>query len=689
MAFRNLIFVALAGLLAWETAGAQSWRPLYGPGIPADRVAWSPTSGFAAVTHSFDYGPGGKAFLYDETLERWRPTTDTGLAPYDLFAGWDGRFLMPGMVFESNTPGEIYQFGQHASAGRSFAVFTDRIPRTILQTGASRYWIGTDRGVMETTDGGASWSQVGPDTWDAWNLEVVGERLAVGTETGLVLLEGDGKWFPVGGAELVIYDQQKTAAGGLLVATTGGLHVLDEESRTLVPAGWDGLVPGYLALEESGRLWMAAYEGTNPRVYGLWHSDDDGASWQPEPGFAGRFVAELTTGDGRLVVSGSGVDGVAVRSPDGTWSYGGVPNSSIQQITIAPDGSIVATHGRYGPGAVVVSRDGGDSWQTLCPGSAHLVTRTGTILVGAHRYLREYATDGALLGEASWPTSISVRWLAEDLEGWVYAGGIGTPVFRTSDRGATWLPVTGSDPRIYGGVMAPDGSMWFHSRTTLYRSADHGASIERLPTGTIDVEELLITSRYQIYARGGTKMYYVHRSGFAEPLSSNFRYYGLGEAPDGSIIATSRTAWIRSADGGRTWHETYAGFDATTWAIDPDGFAYVGTRGSSMEKSTGSVVATGTGIETPGRPRAERLSIYPNPAADLAHVEAEMGGTGGAAFEVFDALGRRVRSGRAEGSGEVVRTTILTRGLAPGPYRIVLRRGGEMRSGSLLVAPGG
>ncbi len=235
------------------------------------------------------------------------------------------------------------------------------------------------RGMMHSTDGGMTWSQLRTSKADEGTSLVVAAQL------------GDGTLFAAGPGAF-----KRSADGGTTwqpVSTTLGADI-----RGLAVDPSDGqrlyaLVrgAGVASSTDGGARWTAAGGALPSLAYGLWvvaadptvlvttdradggllRSDDGGASWAPLPatGARGDWRA-IVRGDAGLLFAATG-EGL-FRSGDGgaSWLPLG-PFKTLVTIAVAPnDGQVITaiTPGQYN---VYRSQDGGATW----PGSG---TRTAT-----------------------------------------------------------------------------------------------------------------------------------------------------------------------------------------------------------------------------------------------------------------------------------------------------------------------
>jgi len=291
---------------------------------------------------------------------------------------------------------------------------------------------------------------------------------------------------------------------------------------------------------------------------GVWETLDTGRSWQPifdamHVGSIGAIA--LAPSDPKVIYVGSGEADMRsdiaygnglYKSIDAgkTWSHIGLEDSyQIGRILVDPanaDTAWVAALGHaYGPNderGVYRTRDGGKSWQRVLFKDAD----TGAVDLA-------FGADAKTIYAALWQTR-RPPWN-------VYppSKGPGSGLYKSTDGGDTWAPVTGhgfpaeglgriglatapSNPAIvYALVDAKDGG--------LYRSDDAGGNWAR------------VSSDKRIWGRG-------------------WYFTGVAVDPkDPDVVYASDTAMYKSTDGGKTFlpfQGDPTGADYHTLWIDPD-----------------------------------------------------------------------------------------------------------------------
>ena len=185
-------------------------------------------------------------------------------------------------------------------------------------------------------------------------------------------------------------------------------------------------------------------------------------------------------------------------------------------------------------------------------------------------------------------------------------------VFRSSDGGVSWAPMPMSpfNKSIYEIFVRPNGvALAGPMRSGLYRSEDDGY--------TFDV---VWEPPYVGYVRG-----------FADTLS-------------GEIIGATLGGLYLSRDEGKTWAEVGQGIPASriaAFAIDDQGYVYVGTEGAGIYRSVMPIVSSTWANEKVPQEHYIRPAI-PNPFRDETTITFVLDRMQVVQVSIFDVIGREI-----------------------------------------------
>ncbi len=221
---------------------------------------------------------------------------------------------------------------------------------------------------------------------------------------------------------------------------------------------------------------------------GIFRSEDRGGSWTAvNVGLTDPFVLCLTTAKDGAIYAGTFRGGV-FRSRDAGKSWQPVNNGlkrlEIKALMVDPKGLFAGT----GDGVYLLNV-AEDQWKVLTTGLdevlVHALARThdgtlyaGTSGKGVHSYkersggwtrLRQGLRDHEGLVENF------IRVLAVDKEQGVYAGTFDGGVFRSSDGGKTWLPISRALPNdSIRGLISNDRGVYVATGRGIFKSVDKG-----------------------------------------------------------------------------------------------------------------------------------------------------------------------------------------------------------------------
>jgi photosystem II stability/assembly factor-like uncharacterized protein len=267
--------------------------------------------------------------------------------------------------------------------------------------------------------------------------------------------------------DVFFWDQNRGWAcgdGGVFKTEKGGLSWERVKPRSQHPARWRHVV-----LSGPGEIWLL--EGFHGQAQArLWHSRDDGQTWQEELVGQLRGAADLRVhGDHLWVLAG---DFPSYHSGDGgrSWQrlqFGNLLSGTVQMaIPLRWDGATIYVLGhRQKKPRLIKSGDGGNSWQALelpqplpephwqyrlffvtqrsgwlgLPGGQILLTTDG----GQHWVRRDLPTDQA----------VTALWFDRPEHGFVAVNNndkenLQETLYETWDAGQSWVPVLGGKAHV-------------------------------------------------------------------------------------------------------------------------------------------------------------------------------------------------------------------------------------------------
>jgi len=524
----------------------------------------------------------------------------------------------------------------------------DQLTAIDLVDDAQGWALGTHGTIMNTTDGGLTWSAQGaPTEADLFGLAAVDPATAWAVGAGGVILHtGDGgaTWQQqASGTTDGLFAVKALSArrawvvgtrGVVLVTTNGGLSWqrrttgLHENlfSVAFIDArrGWLAGSFGYiLGTRDGGRTWRVQKTTSSTPLYGIAFSDplhglavggggtvlrtaDAGRTWQrASSGVTSQLSAVRMASAKAAWITGAG--GVVLATSDGgrTWQRGTLPVRGMAGALDLGLGGRLWTAGVAG--SVCCSLDAGRSWERLTAGftdSLHAVTSRGSELwvAGADGLLAR-STGGTWQRVALQSTATVDDLSFGDADGWV-VGQRGL-VAHSTDGGRTWARVATPATSDLSGVAASGpGHAWVTGdRGTLMSTADGGSSWRTSMIVAKDLRCVRFFDAAHGWAGGGSP-------------------YGEGHA----LV-------LRSDDGGTTWERVEAPIwgrvNALTFVDTWRGWAAAEDWGADGDAPQGTILATSDGGRT-WAPQATSPAVLTSISMDASGVGWAFGAAGAA-----------------------------------------------------------
>jgi photosystem II stability/assembly factor-like uncharacterized protein len=442
-------------------------------------------------------------------------------------------------------------------------------------------------GIFMSSDAGRTWRAAGLGGTDVDALAVDPEHaeiLYAGTPKGLLKTSNGGKTWGAGGLEGFVWDVEidRERPTTLYTATSSGVHRSTDDGRTwrVLDAGREGRGGVALALDpqSSARL----YAGTGA---GVLKSTDAGRSWTvSRSGMNAARVEDLAAVSGNSAYALISSQGFYKRA-DGGWrpANAGLPTLDLSALAVDPqrrERVFVVGDGKY----IYTTRNAGESWRRL---HAPPISKTADIsaLVIDPRHANTLYAGTIERGDYAYGADL----------------GYPTAVFKSTNGGATWraLETTGMPlPQISMlAIDSQDPPTVYAVARGVFKSSDGGASWETL----VDV---FAASSLALDPREPTTMYADTHGGVLKSTNGGATWrqldagFGSGSvnaiavnphAPK-MVYAGSENGLFISNDRGDTWRRYQGDLGKNgvkSLAVDPTGHTlYVGgIRGGLVELS--------------------------------------------------------------------------------------------------------
>jgi photosystem II stability/assembly factor-like uncharacterized protein len=618
-----------------------SWRLARGlPGGDIDELVVDPQHARIVFASSaagvFKSANGGRTWRLQE-LSRSR-VDELAMAPADpstLYVG-TGRGVFKttdgGASWQATSAGllpakETAERRQHRlDEGYVYALVVDRRDPDIVYAGT---W---EKGVFKTTDGGASWRNVGlgsvntlaldprdPDTIYAGAVGAAAGPTSIYHWSGVFKSsDGGANWHPVGltgtnVAALALDPQHPetvyagTDEKGVVKSMDGG--------RSWRPAGLQGTNVGPLMLDpqhpetvyagkgengafkstDGARTWrvltmlrgaelLALHPGNPAKLYAgsngrILTSLDAGRSWRATGRGPGAASISAFAVDARTGTAYAGTGGGLAKRTGGRWRTVN-PHQSVSALAVDARGPSVLYAGTDDPAGLLKSTDGGRSWRPLrAPWQPWIPDRNAAVVTelavdpqnpkAVYAYVENFADNGSPVWFKS--TDAGATW--EDAH----------DAFFSIADGADWYPsALAFDP------LDPGTRYAYGSGAALFKSTDGGASWQRagypfIPA-SLNVENLAIDPREPttLYAAAGEQDESGEGIFKSTDAGSSWRAVGLkghniwalaiDPRQRQTVYAGTESGLFRSTDGGRSWSRFSRGLPSDgieSVAVDP------------------------------------------------------------------------------------------------------------------------
>ncbi|MDF0668842.1 MAG: hypothetical protein P0119_22555 [Nitrospira sp.] len=208
-----------------------------------------------------------------------------------------------------------------------------------------------------------------------------------------------------------------------------------------------------------------------------------------------------------------------------------------------------------------------------------------------------------MISERQEQSAASVQALVIGGNGVIYAGSFGHGIFRTVDRGTTWIRVGQgiTDPFILSLACSKNGAIYAGTfRGGVFRSRDEGASWQPINAGLkrLEIKALLVVD-HELFAGTGDGVYRLHASeDHWTPVTTgldDILVHAVVRAADGTLFAGTSgkgifrfsprsTGWVRMQQGLKD-HEGMTENFIRVLAIDQDQSIFAGTFDGGVFRS--------------------------------------------------------------------------------------------------------
>jgi hypothetical protein len=275
--------------------------------------------------------------------------------------------------------------------------------------------------------------------------------------------------------------------------------------------------------------------------------------------------------------------------------------------------------------------DGGDNW-----------TQSTGVFQSPCIYFESLGKAYAAVGDTIW-----------------YSGGIKNLIFRSVDKGKTWV-----DFPLPGGQNASILDIAFQNH-------QEGLAISSFLCGVGDRENMVFQTK-----DGGSSWTFLTNiqlptSGIEAnnlsyvPGSDSFYLVGSGLEP-------ADRGYYLSRDGGKTWsaHFALATIYDFTFLSPTEGFAATSIANGGLLRFTGNLEAQSTNISATLTP--EQFQVFPNPAQTFVQFTLNIPGIEEFTLSLYAFDGRKLREQTFRSHGAAAVYNLSVEGVSSGPYQLII-----------------
>lgn len=472
--------------------------------------------------------------------------------------------------------------------GRVFSLYADANQQVYAGT--------DDGGLYRSSDNGVTWTYVGlaQSTVRTITRHPDG-RLLAGLQRGLMISSDDGATWRNTQAPQHGFGLAVTSAGHIFIGGWDGLHKSTDDGATWDPVDMKINSPRIqeLFISNAGTLFAGLYLG------GLWRSSDNGLSWVSANSAFDNATVEVIVQRGNVLYAASDRTVVYSSTDDGlTWAAtsSGQEPARVLSLVFVDDQTLIAGNEF---GFIYRSTDGGASWSIVFsdPVNANIYslvrTGSGTLLAGTNWDGIYRSTDNGVTWSPSNQglTNLDVMYMARNSKGEIVisTGGYGS-IRKTTDDGSSWSvipnPTNGTAPLAFG----PSDVLYISTYYGPFHTSDNGvtwipdtAGAPRMSATAFAVSPAgdiaLGGANGEIYLRKYNETQWTDHSGKAGTSHIHCLTY-IGTS---LFMGSNGDGLYRTKDNGTTFEALTTGMPETIVyfiATNPGDATYAGTFGS-------------------------------------------------------------------------------------------------------------
>ena len=537
-----------------------------------------------------------------------------------------------------------------------YSGFSDYLVSTIVIDELGSIYVGSVYGedIYRSDDNGNSWTPLNSGLFAVSSIAIKDSDIILVSTNGINRTSDRGEtWNQVLSPEKQITDLAINADGKFsAISNWGPFYLSSDEGVT-----WDSIS----TLNHSARKLYSSLNGDlYAGSYGVYHSIDEGQSWNLLNGFQGCGLVRAITESGNSFYAGTYFTGVFRSTDSGNYwfqSSKGINHSIVSLLSKDQNGNIYAVSVQAGLSSTT---DNGENWEILSAMSTlhNLSASPNGLLFGSIGYFDAgvifRSSDSGHTWEVIYENyeDTTVSQLIVNIDASVYAI-MARKLFKSTNNGDSWfhIEVTSPNEFIYKIVINNIGYLYVQSSSGYFRSSDNGETWVELTSTPEGIDIFGISKSDEMYATTSDSGFY-HSTDYGD----SWNYLSKGSGEPIRSFASNDIGYLfilehfhnilRSTDNGISWQEINSGLDSASincLIITDDDYLLAGTSWGGVYRSVNKTTSVENSFaKMPGLFFLEQN--YPNPFNPTTNIKFHISDFGFVSLKVFDVLGKEIKT---------------------------------------------
>ena len=535
-----------------------------------------------------------------------------------------------------------------------YSGLSDYLVSTIVIDELGSIYVGSVYGedIYRSEDNGINWTPLNSGLFAVSSIAIKDSDIILVSTNGINRTSDRGvTWTQVLSPEKQITDLAINADGKFsAISNWGPFYLSSDEGVT-----WDSIS----TLDHSARkIYCSSNGDLYAGSYGVYHSIDEGQTWNLLNGFQGCGLIRSISEHGNSFYAGAYFSGVFLSSDSGNnWfqSSKGINNSMVDIFEKDYSGKVYALSRFVG---LSVTADKGENWEilgTMSNWNSISASPNGFLFAGFGYIMSGYlfrSTDAGYSWDVILEGDSAVSQVNVNLDESVYAI-INDKLFKSSNNGDDWfhIQVSSPDEHIQSVTFNSTGYIYIRSSSEYFRSSDNGGTWELLTSTPEGLVIFGISKTDDMYATAFDSSYY--RS---SDYGNSWTYLSKGNGKPIRSFASNDLGYLfileqfhnilRSTDNGISWQEINSGLDSNSincLIITDDDYILAGTSWGGVYRSVNKTTSVENSFaKIHGSFFLEQN--YPNPFNPTTNIKFYISDFGFVSLKLFDVLGNEIKT---------------------------------------------